>query len=146
MVYVVKKRIIIIVVLILIAIAASLFFLAQRNKGGDVSNVKRTVTASEVYSEQDINDAMDTVVKYFRNDFDGCTLTDLWYEESTSFPASDEWAKQYDADESIVLLSNFDVDSSGGDGSLNPNDTYTNWQWILVRSKDSKWELKTWGY
>lgn len=33
-----------------------------RNNGGDVSSVKRTVTISEVYSEKDINDAMDIVV------------------------------------------------------------------------------------
>jgi uncharacterized membrane protein len=142
-----KKRITIIVVLILIAaIAASLIFLAHRNKCGDVSNVKRTVTASKIYSEQDINDAMDIVAKFFQSDFEGCTLTDLWYEERISVPASDGWAKQYNADESIVLLSNFDVNSSGGDGSLNPNTTYPNWQWILVRSKGSEWELKTWGY
>lgn len=138
-----KKRIIIIVVLILIIVFATLYF---RNKGGDVSNVKRMITASEVYSEQDINNAMDIVEKYFQSDFEGCTLTDLWYEESMSAPDSDGWAKQYDADKFIVLLSNFDVDSSGGDGSFNPNDTYSNWQWILVRNKGSEWELKTWGY
>lgn len=31
--------------------------------------------------------------------------------------------------ELIVLLSTFDTDENGGDGSFNPNDTYTNWQW-----------------
>jgi hypothetical protein len=61
------------------------------------------VTASEVYSEQDINAAMDVVIKFFQSEFEGCTLTDLWYEESTPVPASDGWAKQYDADESIVF-------------------------------------------
>src|SRR5690554_5167532 len=114
------------------------------NKGGDISNVKRTMTASEVYSEQDINDAMDIVEKYFKSSFKGCTLTDLWYEENVSVPVSKGWAKQYDSDESIVLLSNFYVDSSGGDGSLNPDSTYKDWQWILVRNNGGEWELKTW--
>lgn len=139
-----KSSIIIVLLILIIAIATSLILLV--NKGGDISNVNRTVTASKVYSEQEINDAMDIVVECFQSDFEGCTLIDLWYEDSKSVPASDEWAQQYDSDESIVLLSNFDVDSSGGDGSLNPNDTYTNWQWILVRNKGSEWELKTWGY
>lgn len=53
-----KKRIILIVSLIFIIIARLFFW----NNGGDVSSVKRTVTISEVYSEQDINDAMDIVV------------------------------------------------------------------------------------
>ena len=89
---------------------------------------------------------MDIVVEHFQGSFKGCTLTDLWYEDSKSVPASDGWAKQYDSDESIVLFSKFDVDSTGGDGSLNPNSTYTNWQWILVRNRGGKWDLKTWGY
>jgi hypothetical protein len=140
----VKKRIILIVAMIfIIVIIARLFFW---NNDGDVSSVKRTVTTSEVYSQQDINGAMDIVVNYFKKNFKGCTLTNLWYEESVSVPVSEDWAKQYNADECIILFSSFDVDSSGGDGSLNPNDTYSNWQWILVRDKSSTWELKDWGY
>lgn len=139
-----KKRIILIVSLIfIIVIIAKLFLL---NNGGDVSSVKRTVKISEIYSEQDINDAMDIVVNYFQNNFEGCTLTDLWYEESASVLVSEDWAKQYNADESIILFSSFDADSSGGDGGFNPDDTYSNWQWILIRDKSSIWELKEWGY
>jgi hypothetical protein len=44
-------------------------------------------------------------------------------------------------------LSNFDVDSSGGDGSLNANSTYSKWNWILIRhSKTSKWQVYDWGF
>jgi len=125
---------------------ASIYEDEEKNKGGDISNVERTVATSELYSEQDINEAMDIVVNYFQSDFEGCTLTDLWYDENVCVSQSDEWAKQYDADESIVLLSNFDVDSAGGDGSMEPNSTYSDWLWILVRNEGSDWELKTWGY
>lgn len=41
-------------------------------------------------------------------------------------------------DEVIVLLSPFYVDSSGGDCSLNPNSTYDDWGWILVRNTKYK--------
>lgn len=117
------------------------------NKGGDIKDVNRTIPQSEVYSQLDIANAMDVVEKKFKSDFDGCKLMDLWYDEDASASSSDEWAAQYHADEAIILLSNFNVDSSGGDGSLNPNSTYTDWQWILVRDKDSNtWELGTWGY
>ena len=142
-----KKKAISIAVLIVV-FAMGIFFLVcnDRDKGGDIGNVQRTISTSEFFSEQDINEAMDIVEKKFISDFKGCILTDLWYDESVSVSESDEWSKQYDADESIVLLSTFDVDSSGGDGSFNPNDTYSNWNWILVRNKGSEWELKTWGY
>lgn len=48
--------------------------------------------------------------------------------------------------EAIVLVSTFDVDASGGDGSLNPDDTYENWEWVLVRDKDGTWRHVTHGY
>ncbi len=47
----------------------------------------------------------------------------------------------------IVLLSEFDVDSSGGNGSLNPNSTYNNWMWIHIRdSSKGEWQVDDWGY
>lgn len=57
-----------------------------------------------------------------------------------------EFTARYNADEVIVLLSTFDVDESGGDGSLNPNSTYTDWNWILVRKNDGKWKHVDHGY
>ena len=47
---------------------------------------------------------------------------------------------------SIVLYSPFDMDASGGDGSLEPNTTYDDFQWILVRDNGGTWEVKTYGY
>ena len=44
--------------------------------------------------------------------------------------------------ELIVVLLTFDTDEKGGDGGVNPNATYTNWQWNLVKTKDKKnWEI-----
>ena len=135
-----KKRALIIITAICIGVV--LFFLWLFK-----DRVNRTIPQSEMYSEQDISDAMDVVEKKFKSDFKGCTLTDLWYDENRSASSSDEWAKQYDADEAIVLFSNFHVGFFGGDGSLNHNETYTKWGWVLVRDKGSStWELKAWGY
>jgi len=47
----------------------------------------------------------------------------------------------------IVLLSNFETDDSAGDGSFNPNDTYTNWMWILIRDNpEGAWRVDDMGY
>lgn len=61
----------------------------------------------------------------FIEGFKGCILTDLWYDEDINISSSDELIRQYNSHEAIILLSNFKVDSSGGDGSLNPNSKYT---------------------
>ena len=111
----------------------------------DVSQVEKIISTSAIYTQAEIENAMDVAIAYFRQEFEGCTLTQIRYEPSRD-AAGAQWAQTYGAEEGIVLLSSFDVDSSGGDGSLNPNSTYHNWQWILVRSGNGSWELKTWGY
>ena len=105
----------------------------------------RCLAGTDTYSQAEIQQAMDIVVEHFTKEFEGCVLTALWYDETFSEKCADEWATQYEAEEAIVLLSSFDVDSSGGDGSFNPNSTYNNWNWVLVLS-GADWELKTWGY
>lgn len=113
--------------------------------GGSVNNVNRIIGGSQIYKTDEIEAAMDTVVEYFRDEFAGCTLTELRYQEDSQ-KESDEWAEQYQAEEAIVLYSTFQVDSSGGDGSLEPNSTYANWKWVLTRSNGGNWTLQTWGY
>lgn len=93
---------------------------------------------SKKFNKLEIKLAIDTVLEKFK-DFEGCTLTKLWYDEDKG--------KAGIEDNKIILYSNFDVDSTGGDGSFNPNSTYTDWNWILIRdNKTSVWEVKDWGY
>ena len=114
--------------------------------GGDVSNVKITPVESNLFSQEDITAAENIIINEFRINWSGCALKELRY-------AGDDWSKEfqnwkniYEADEAIVLLSSFEVDSSGGDGSLNPNSTYTDFNWILVRNKGGQWEHKDHRY
>ena len=130
--------------LALALIAAAL--LLTGNHGGDVRNVSREVGQSEIYTSGEIEAAMAIAQEHFRAEFDGCRLQTLSYDETHSVKFSQDWAAQYDAQEAIVLLSCFTVDSSGGDGSFTPNGTYGNWQWILTRSNGEGWVLRTWGY
>ena len=101
---------------------------------------------SELYTDEDIQSAVDTVLAYFETEFKGCTLTQISYPGDDLSDLFDEYAKEYQSDEAIVLRSSFDVDASGGDGSLESNSTYEAWQWILVRSNGGTWEVETYGY
>lgn len=104
---------------------------------------KRIIDDSKIYSERDIEKAMSLVYRQFAF-FEGCVLLEIEYDEEYSNERMNGWAEQYDADEAIVLLSEFYV--FGENGSLEPGKTYTKWNWILVRDKGGFWELKTWGY
>lgn len=114
--------------------------------GGKVSEAKITPVDSEIYSKEDIDSAINVTIDYFKSNFHGCSLKEIHYAGDDYSDEFYHWKKQYNADEAIVLLSSFYVDSSGGDGSLNPNETYENWNWILVRNKGGNWEHKDHGY
>lgn len=111
---------------------------------GKVSGVNETIGPSVLYSDGEIKSAMNLVKTKFSSGFEGCILLDLWYDEEYSSKRADEWAEQYEADEAIVLLSNFFV-AGNKNPTLNPNSKYENWNWILVRSNGG-WQLKDWGY
>ncbi len=118
--------------------------------GGNVSGVKTREVASEIYSESDINSAISVIISEFGSGWDGCTLREIYYAGDEKTHAETRYYLEehevHDADELIVLLSTFDVDASGGDGSLNPNSTYKNWSWILVRDSGGSWKHVDHGY
>lgn len=110
--------------------------------------VQINIESSSLYTKSEIQSAIDICVDYFNANFEGCVLTEISYNDEFCIKEKDKWVVQYEADEAIVLTSTFVVDENGGDGSFNPNDTYTDWQWILTRSNsdEAEWVLQTWGY
>jgi len=139
---------------LMLMISAGTFLLLTGCQNNSRDDVTVSIGQSEKFSSDEINDAVDCVIAKFDADFSGCTLTDLWYDEShsdleiQSYIENGRGAINGVAEENVIaLLSNFDVDESGGDGSLNPNFTYTDWNWILIRdSKDGGWTVDDWGY
>jgi len=117
-----------------------------KTSGGNISNVKIKDVESTKYSKEDIYAAIDTIIKEFEKDWDGCTLKEIYYAGDETSSNHQDWAKRNNKKETIVLLSTFEVDSSGGDQSLNPNETYNNWNWILVRNKGENWIHVDHGY
>ena len=114
--------------------------------GGNVENVKITDYSSMVYSDAEIESAIDVAIKCFKKNFDGCTLTEITYSGDDSLDDAQDVADRNNADDVIVLVSTFEVDASGGDGSLEPNSTYTDYEWILVRRNGGKWKHVDHGY
>ena len=113
---------------------------------GDVSKVNVVNRQSGIYMEWEIRSAVEVAVDYFEKEFDGCALLEIGYAGDEKGEAFIEWANQYGVDQVIVLLSSFEVGPEGGDGSLNPNDTYRNWQWVLGRNGAGQWKCLTHGY
>lgn len=140
-------------VLLLICLITMCFTFVACDQIGKSDKAIIAIGASKQFSEKEINEAIDCIKDKFK-DFSGCDLTALWYDEEHSNSFIEGYISNgkgsingISAENVIVILSNFDVDSSGGDGSLNPNSTYSAWNWILIRdSKTSKWKVDDWGY
>ncbi len=130
----------------LVTIICILLVLVLCACGGNVNEAKTHYVDSEIYSQKDIASAINTIKMEFKWTWSGCTLTEIYYAGDEYSKEYQDWADRNNADEVIVLLSSFEVDSSGGDGSLEPNSTYDDWNWILVRTSGGKWEHVDHGY
>ncbi len=113
---------------------------------GDVSHAATHEVESELYTQDDIKSAINVTKRQFRRNWNGCTLTEIYYAGDEVSEKHQEWADRNGLDEVIVLISSFEVDSTGGNGSLNPDSTYKNWMWILGRSKGGQWQPLDHGY
>lgn len=112
--------------------------------GGNTANAWREgMTLSDVYTEAEINDAMDTVEAYFRAEFAGCELMNLRYDESAlDLMEQSYMAERYGADEAIVLLTDFSTSRWVWEDGLQPDDCYIDWKWVLTRDGDGQWQIQ----
>lgn len=113
---------------------------------GKTNEVKIIAVDSDIYSEQDISKGAQTVREYFERNFKGCSMTELYYIGDEKNPEYQEFAERIGADEVIVFISEFRVSDNYDQGSLNPGETYTGYNWILGRKKGKDWKHIDHGY
>ena len=139
----------IVIYLSMILMIFSLVGCDQNNKS---TNIKLDIGESTKFSKEEIDNAVDCLKRSF--DFEACTLTKIYYNEEISNTAVEDYLQfgngsvnKVKAENVIVLLSDFDVDNSGDNPVLNPGETYTNYNWILIRDdKNSDWKVDDCGF
>lgn len=120
--------------------------LALAGCGKISANVEITNDTSQYYSEADIHDAISVAQTHFRRHFDGCTLTAIGYAGDEEWEQMEAYADDQGVAQAIILTSEFATDDSGSGGVLNPNDTYRNYQWVLLRKANGGWSHFDHGY
>lgn len=147
-----KKKAIIIVAIVLAAVlvlSAAGFILYQSLKPkllGDISQAEIILQTSERHSNADIMNAVRLVKEHFHTYFGGCTLKKLYYDDEKSLNEEDYGKSTFNSVEAIILYSDFHVGENYPEVSLNENEDYVNWGWIVVKNQDGEWKLETWGY
>ena len=97
-----------------------------------------------VYTEEEIQAAMEVVTAKFNKDFTGCELLRLEYIEGKYPSDYEHYAKRCGVDRVIVLESDFYAGPDAA-SSLNQDHAYHNWKWILI-DDGSGWTVWTNGY
>ncbi len=122
------------------------------NQKGEVNGIAINIGESSKFNEKEIKQAINVVKENF--DYKGCKLKKIWYDEEKANYATSGYLgtgrgsiNGVKPENVIILFTEFDVDSRGGDGSFNPNTTYSDWQFILIRdNKTDDWKIDDWGY
>lgn len=104
------------------------------------------------FTDKEIRNGMSLIEETFS--FPGATLKKLWYEEEPSTTLRDSYMKYgrgkingSSPENVLVILSEFITDETEENPALNPNSTYTDYQWILIRSsKGEPWRIDDQGY
>ena len=136
-------------IVIYLSMILMIFSLVGCNQNNKSTNIKLDIGESTKFSKEEIDNAVDCLKRSF--DFEACTLTKIYYNEEISNTAVEDYLQfgngsvnKVKAENVIVLLSDFDVDNSGDNPVLNPGETYTNYNWILIRDdKNSVGKLTT---
>lgn len=127
---------------------------SQNSFSSNLTDVKIDYANSSMYSEEDMNDAIQVILKEF-NGWKGCELHSVSYGSDEDCMGNLEWMQKIENandnkekfDECIMFKSDFHSPKNEEDcGGLNPDYEYTDYQWWLARSKGGEWKLMTWGY
>ena len=92
------------------------------------------------FSENDINAAAEEVKQYFKNNFGGCVLLRLSYDEENTL--DQEWHREYS--EAICFKSDYYMLKEPVAGVMNRN--RNNWNWMVLHDSDGSWRVVNYGY
>lgn len=120
------NRIIRRILLIIFFMLFTTFFGCDR-KVGNVHIENRCIPTSQIFTEEEIEEAMDAVVQEFELSFANCTLTDIWYvgDESNAVLLQEKDGRASET-RKIFIYTNFNINSSTGIYA-----TCNKWQWIV---------------
>lgn len=135
-----NRRIILIVLLVLFLILPFLcvfVFMAKPVKNAEEAYAVIEVK-SEIFSEAEIDSAINYVVNVFENEFDGCHLREIGYSGDEIVKRESKYHEDSDIGDIILIKTVFRTDKHVG-GGFNSDFTYDNWYFILERTASGHW-------
>ena len=109
-------------------------------KVGDTKNVKIDLGQSNIYSEEDREQAVECVEEKFK-EFKNCEMTKIWYDETNDYTQTViEKGKT-----TIVIHSSFNTGDVSVQSGFSDNEEYE-FSWTLERDdKEGQWKVVDYG-
>lgn len=143
------KKAFLVLGIIIVLVCIAIFAFKIKNQG-KTSNVIISIGETEKFSKFEIQEAINCVLKEFRNHYRKCNLTKLWYDEKESNRQIESYVTKSSVrkENIIILFSDFHVGFIDENvGNMYPNTDEHGWNWILIRDeKTSKWRIHDRGY
>ncbi|MDO4979033.1 MAG: hypothetical protein Q4E47_02680 [Candidatus Saccharibacteria bacterium] len=108
---------------------------ATQNVEGDANNVRVLQLENTHHRKTDMENAVVAVKDYFKKNFFGARLDEIWYGHD--YDKEKELEKQFGGAEVIILRSKY-MKFTG--------DEERKWGWIVVKYNEAKMEVQNWGY
>lgn len=117
----------------------------------EVTNYEVDYGTSEIYSQQDIADAIAAVMDTFNNKWEvKCEMHKIWYawdEKSQEELPNVQLRSDAPYSQALVLYSNFHSPVDPQEAmAFEPDSEYTDYNWILGRIDGGEWTVIDWGY
>lgn len=115
----------------------------------NISNTKVNLGTSELYSEEELQLAADSILDEIGSWDSVKKVYDITYCGDEISVGNLDYCNMLDDKnytQCVVFESSFKSADSRHSGGFNPDSKYTDWQWYLAKADDGEWNLLTWGY
>ena len=127
-------------------------FSGEQDKSGEINkDVKIDLGNSELYSEEELNEAIDKIQSEFAGwAEDGCVLNNIRYAgDDANNEENLKWLNSLDEEANFIEVAEFLADFHSPKeavGAWEADHDYKDYQWWLAREDGGEWQLLTWGY
>ena len=121
------------VVIIALVVTYNVTFSANYREP-NIKGVEIAVITNEHHSNETMTSAEDALIKNFKEEFKGCTLKKIYYNEVDDKYLDGKYNNET-YHEVVVLLAEFSTD--GKQEVLNLNDTYKDYKFVIARKTDT---------
>ena len=105
----------------------------------------RDNVGSELFSPDEIREATDAAIGFFKENWHSCELYRIGYAGDVVTAQRKKYGG-YQSSETVMVLSSDFATDDGQDASIEENAIYTDWLWILTLDENGDWIVRDGGY